>query len=247
MLSRRTVLHLLGACLVTPLGAAARRPFRLYQLGTDIWLHESWQKYDTGYAPSNGLFMAGRGEALLIDTACTAGDTARLLERVARIAGASPVRLLVTHAHDDRMAGLHLAHDYGMPSLAHELTVQRAVANGLGQITESWSGEERILSVGGRRVDLFYPGPAHAPDNIVAWLPNDRLLFGGCMIREATAVDLAGVEQQDLCHWPEALRRVIARYGAARLVVPGHGAPGDAAILHHTLRLARAGAAISCG
>jgi glyoxylase-like metal-dependent hydrolase (beta-lactamase superfamily II) len=87
-------------------------------------------------------------------------------------------------------------------------------------------------------VGLLWPQlPGHAPDNIVVWFPDQRILFGGCLIKSASADGLGFTGDADLATWPEAVRRVAARYHPT-LVVPGHGplALGDAP-LRHTLDL----------
>lgn len=85
--------------------------------------------------------------------------------------------------------------------------------------------------------EVFFPGPGHAPNNVVLWFPDQQILFGGCLIKSASADSLGFTGDADLRAWPEAVRRVAARYRPA-LVVPGHGplALGDAP-LRHTLDL----------
>lgn len=236
-----------GAMLRAAAQTAGDGLLALELLGDGVWLHTSWQIYDTGRAPSNGLVIIGDGEGLLIDTACTAEDSVLLLDRLDEIAPGIRFRLLVTHAHDDRMAGIALMRERGVASLAHVKTARLAAAEELGAIDEVWWEADFHLTVGGRKIALFYPGPAHAADNVVAYLEDSGLLFGGCMLREATAVDLAGVEVEDLCRWPAAIAAVAARFPEIRIAVPGHGRPGDARLLDHTARLAEAAAALRCG
>jgi glyoxylase-like metal-dependent hydrolase (beta-lactamase superfamily II) len=38
------------------------------------------------------------------------------------------------------------------------------------------------LEFGGQSLEVYFPGPAHAPDNLVIYFPDRKLLFGGCMI-----------------------------------------------------------------
>lgn len=239
---------LASAHLLQPLRlTAGDRRLTLQPLEEGIWLHASWQTYETGQAPSNGLVVVNGGEGLLIDTACTVEDSQLLFDRLDEIASGVRFRLLVTHAHDDRMAGLAAAHERGMSSLAHVKTARRAAEEELGIIQEVWWEDAFHLMVGERRVELFYPGPAHTEDNVVAYMEDSGLLFGGCMLREATAVDLAGVDLPDLCHWPAAIDAVAKRFPDTRVVVPGHGFPGGPELLPHTARLAAAEAAVRCG
>jgi len=88
-------------------------------------------------------------------------------------------------------------------------------------------------------VELFYPGPTHTIDNIVAWIPDDGGLFGGCMLKSTTEDDLGNLGDAVVAAWPASGRRVAHHYPAARHIIPGHGtATGKA--LSHTIALADA-------
>jgi hypothetical protein len=60
------------------------------------------------------------------------------------------------------------------------------------------------------------------------------------MVRAANGETLGNVADADVAAWPASVGRVIARYGGAARVVPGHGAPGGVQLLTHTLALAEA-------
>lgn len=250
--SRRAFLHGCAAglslALIRPAlaqDAEAPPPLSFRELADGIWLHTSWRKGDQGWIASNGLAVIGPEEVLLIDAAWGPAQTVALLERVAEIAPNRPVNLVVTHAHDDRLAGLAAVHARGGWSLARDETVTEAA--GTGTIQRSWNGESTTITGGGRAIELFYPGPAHTRDNTVAFLPDSGLLFGGGMIRAAEQANLDALTDSDICRWPQSVEAVIARYGkAAKIVVPDQGEPGDAGLLTHTHQLAKAEAAKSC-
>ena len=59
---------------------------------------------------------------------------------------------------------------------------RRSILRQSGRPRLHWSFEfEERLELGGEVVHLYYPGPGHAPDNIVAWLPRRKILFVGCL------------------------------------------------------------------
>lgn len=62
-------------------------------------------------------------------------------------------------------------------------------------------------------------------------------------MKGGSATAIGYVEGSDANHWPVAMENVLARYGAASIVVPGHGEIGDASLLTHTRDLARQGVA----
>ena len=84
------------------------------------------------------------------------------------------------------------------------------------------------------------PARATPPDNLVVYVPEARVLFGGCAVHEASRTTAGNVADADLNAWPESLRRVRARYPEAQVVVPGHGVPGDLGLLDHSVALVEA-------
>lgn len=85
--------------------------------------------------------------------------------------------------------------------------------------------------------ELRFPGAGHAPDNVVAYFPRQRVLLGGCLVKADTATTMGYVGAADVENWPVAVARVRAAYPQARLVVPGHGRVSGPEALVHTKRL----------
>jgi metallo-beta-lactamase class B len=87
----------------------------------------------------------------------------------------------------------------------------------------------------------LFPGAGHTVDNIVVYEPRTRTLFGGCLIKSSTAVDLGNVADAKVPVWVPSVRSVQARYPQSVNCVPGHGTiAGDD--LAQTLKLAGAAA-----
>lgn len=87
------------------------------------------------------------------------------------------------------------------------------------------------------RVEVFFPGASHSPDNVVVYFTKRKILFGGCMIKALEHRTLGFTGDADLQAWPQAVRRVQEKYPEPALVVPGHGQCGDSQLLSHTLQL----------
>ena len=87
------------------------------------------------------------------------------------------------------------------------------------------------LTFGEEKLVLYHPGPGHSPDNIVAWFPRRRVLFGGCLVRSGDGIP--NVADADLEAWPGSIEK-LRRFDALT-IVPGHGRVGNAGLLDHTL------------
>jgi glyoxylase-like metal-dependent hydrolase (beta-lactamase superfamily II) len=85
--------------------------------------------------------------------------------------------------------------------------------------------EGLTLTFRGESVQVLYPGAAHPPDNVVVYFPVQGLLFGGCMIRAASA-KLGYTGDTDAENWAAAVRSIEPF--APRIVILGHGDRAEA-------------------
>lgn len=72
-------------------------------------------------------------------------------------------------------------------------------------------------------VELWLPGAGHTRDNVVVWLKQRRVLFGGCFLKSVTSPDLGNITDAVVPAWAGSVTRARQRYSEARIVVPGHG------------------------
>ncbi len=211
----------------------------IQQIRPGVWVHTSYYTYPNGTRfPANGLIVREDDGLFLVDTAWGERLTLVLLDRIEAEIGLPVRRALVTHSHYDRVAGVDVLEARGVAVLAHPLTQTRTVGQGMPVPADTLAGLDAPgahVSLGS--VEAFYPGPGHAPDNLMVWVPAERVLFGGCAVRAASSGSLGSVADANLEAWPEAIRRAQARYPEAEIVVPGHGATGGPELLNHTLGL----------
>ncbi|MHC5062370.1 MAG: subclass B1 metallo-beta-lactamase [Planctomycetota bacterium] len=205
-------------------------------LAPGVWLHVSSRELpEWGPVPSNGLIVSTTEGAVLVDTAWSNEQT-ELLFDWAREELDGVRAIVITHFHEDRLGGLAAARKAGIPSYASAKTIELAAADGWPAIDHSLSTQTSLeqLGIAG---EFFFPGPAHSADNAVVYLEESAVLFGGCPVRSASAQSMGNLADASLATWPEAISRLLQRYPDVRIVVPGHGEPGDKQLLTHTLEL----------
>lgn len=229
-----------AAALVTELSAAEMK-FEVKPLTDGVWLHTSWQTVATwGLVPSNGLIVREGDHVVVVDTAWGAEPSRALLAWIDRELKLPVARLIVTHFHDDRLGGWEVFAERGVRIVASEQTLA------LAKVTPTAAFETYRLSPGEKRasgtLEIFYPGPAHAPDNVVVWIPGVKLLAGGCAVRAAASGGLGNLSDASVPDWSASIARVQAAYPEAKLVLPGHGSTGGPELLTHTRELAEAAA-----
>ncbi len=203
-----------------------------------VWRHISYEDLESfGRSPANGLVVIGGGEAVLVDTPWNDRQTSILFDWVSAELGSRITAVVPTHSHPDNLGGLGEAHRRGAVSVAYERTV--ALARESGRVVPQVSvGASHHMQVDSLRIELQFLGGGHTADNIVVWIPEENILFGGCLVRSTTTQTLGWTEEADMQNWSETVGHLLEQYGSHDPVaVPGHGPPGGMEILEHTLDL----------
>lgn len=195
-----------------------------------------------GWCLNNAGVLTGSDGTVVVDTVATVSRAARLREAIERI-GASPVRTLVnTHHHGDHTFGNDA---FGAVTIvAHHAARKEMADTGLG-LTYLWPdvdwGEVRLalptltfqdrltLYTDDRQAELIHVGPAHTTNDIVVWLPDDRVLFAGDVVMSGvTPFNLMGSVTGALSA-VDKLREL-----GARTVIGGHGGVGGPELFDQT-------------
>ena len=185
--------------------------------------------------PANGLAVDTADGAVLVDPGWEPDQTRAILAWARKTLKHKVRMAIVTHSHDDRSSGIAELAKAGIPSSGLERTAEILKAKHLPPVRAIPHLAERPWR-GPGGIEVRFPGPGHAPDNLVVWVPWARVLFGGCLVKSVTANGLGNLEDADVKAWPSAIRRLQAAYPTAKIVVPGHGTvEGDP--LAHTLKL----------
>jgi cyclase len=210
----------------------------------------AWVQPDGSWFINNAGVVHDADDAVLIDNCATAARTRRFLSAVADATGAAPIRFAInTHWHGDHTFGNAL-----LPAstvlVGHEHTRSGILADTMLTMTlpPIWSPipdwgvsrtraptvvlhDKLTLFAGNRRIDLHNPGhEAHTHGDVVAWLPEQRVLFTGDLVfHHVTPLVLQG-------SIAGALRALdwLRQFPAAR-IVPGHGPLIDEAELDKVL------------
>ena len=67
---------------------------------------------------------------------------------------------------------------------------------------------QQRLQIGETEVISYFLGEGNTQDNIVSYIPEDQLLFGGCLVKSLKA-DLGNLGESNIQEWPHALRKII--------------------------------------
>ena len=224
--------------LIVSLGSAADEndgELEVRKIADNVYLHTSYKKLPGyGFFPSNGLLVVHEGEAFLVDTPWPDHDTPALI-RWAKEAGYTLKGSVFTHFHDDRTSGLEQLNSHGVETYATDLTNE--LLESKGRIAAKHTVGSDGTALFHEEIYPFFAGKGHTEDNIVIWLPETGILFGGCLIRSSSATGMGNVADASLADWATAVRKVRDRFPGVKTVVPGHGDFGGVELLDHTITL----------
>ena len=176
----------------------------------------------------------------LVDTAWTDEQTGVVLKWTEDNLSRPITSAVVTHAHKDKMGGVAALHEANVSTYAHPLTNRDAGKRDLEPARNDLVFDADRATLADGAIEIFYPGAGHTIANVVVYVRDARVLFGGCLIRPGESRTMGNTDDADIAHWDEAVVAVEAGYPDARIIVPSHGPPGGRELLRHTIDLARA-------
>lgn len=191
-----------------------------------------------GLIPANGVVYVNGNEALLFDTPWTQPQTVMLVEYLQKVMHLKLVGFVPNHWHEDCLAGLSYLKSIKVPSYANQMTIELAKKHQKPFPVHGFK-DSLQLQLGNKRVMCYYLGAAHSTDNIVIWMPTERVLFAGCMVKGVGSSNLGNTADGDLKAYPKTIQKVMAKFPSAKLVISGHGSWGGMEQLEHTLKLAK--------
>ncbi len=206
------------------------------QISENTFEHTSCkQTNDFGNVPCNGLVVRDSGEVIVFDTPTNDKSSEELITWIQETLHCKINAVIPTHFHDDCLGGLNAFHQHGIPSYAHAKTIELATKDHAA-VPKNGFSDSLSLRVGDETVVAKFFGEGHTKDNVVGYFPAEKVLFGGCLIKELDA-GKGYLGDANVAAWPGTVGQVKKAYPQVKIVVPGHGAFGSKALLDYTITL----------
>lgn len=209
------------------------------QISENAFVHTSFKQTDDfGNVPCNGLVVRSRDETIVFDTPTKDKSAEELINWITQSLHCKINAIIPTHFHDDCLGGLHAFHQHGIPSYACFKTMELATKDHTA-VPQNGFRDSLILKVGDERIIATFFGEGHTKDNIVGYFPGEKILFGGCLIKELDA-GKGYLGDANVAAWPGTVENVKKAYPDVDIVIPGHGSYGNKALLDYTMKLFKA-------
>ena len=187
---------------------------------------------------SNAGFVVTPAGVVVVDALGSPILAQKLIAEIKKITPQKVVALIVSHYHADHVYGLQefkkigvkiYAQGEGRNYLSSETAKQRLIASRIDFApwvnantrliaADEWIDQKIKLTIGG--IDFFISrvGPAHAPEDLMVYVPSEKVLFAGDLVFRGR---IPFVGNADSKGWLIALDEIEKLN--PNIVIPGHG------------------------
>lgn len=206
------------------------------QIAKNAFEHTSFkQTNDFGYVPCNGLIVRNSNEVIIFDTPTNDKSSEVLIKWIKEKLHCKINAIIPTHFHDDCLGGLKAFDENGIPSYAYSKTISLAKENDYIVPKNSFN-DSLVLKIGKEHIVAKFFGEGHTKDNIIGYFPSEKVMFGGCLIKELEA-GKGYLGDANVAEWSNTVEKIKKQYPNVKTVVPGHGNYGNIALLDYTIQL----------
>lgn len=204
----------------------------------NLYVYTSYGEFKNVVYPTNGVYVVTKNGVVVMDTPWSVDQTQQLVNAIMKKHHRKIIYCIVTHFHEDRTAGLDLFKKLGVKTYSSTATLEMCKAKGEKQAQYVFT-KDTTFNIGGVKIQTYYPGEGHTKDNIVAWFPATKVLYGGCFIKSSEAKSIGYTADGNVKEWPASVERVKQQFPNPAYVIPGHDAwrGSGAAMFSRTLEL----------
>ncbi len=215
------------ACLVAAPSFAAPR-LVLTPLKGGVYVSE-----DYFYAKENSVVYVGRDHVTVVGATWTP-ETASLLAAEIRKITAKPITEVIDTNHDlDRAGGNAYFRSIGARIISIALTRELLQKEGEASVIQTkamlpgYPDAPIVLpdttypsdfTLQGGAVCAIYLGPSHKPDDIFVYFPEEKVLYGGCVLK----AQLGNMDGADLVQYTKTLQKLKDLRLPIDAIVAGH-------------------------
>jgi metallo-beta-lactamase class B len=191
---------------------------------------------DYFYAKENSVVYIGDSSVTAIGATWTPQTASLLAAEIAKVTP-KPIKEVVDTNHDlDRAGGNAYFKSIGARIVSTKLTRELLAREGRSQAESNRRAFpdypeidivlpdqvfEGDFSLQGGNIRGIYLGPSHKPDDIFVYFPREKVLYGGCVLKE----QLGNTDGADLAEYPKTLRRLKQSGLDIATIVSGHYSP----------------------
>ncbi len=209
---------------------------KITHLTGDFYVYTTYKPVNGNPFPSNSMYLVTSKGVVMFDTPWDTTQFKPLMDSIQARHNKPVVLCIATHSHDDRTAGMSFLQHNGVPTYSSKLTYELCAEHPERRPEHYFTGDTTI-TIGNHTFQTYYPGEGHTKDNIVIWFANEKILYGGCLVKSIENNGLGNVADANISAWAPSIKKVMKRFRKPTYVIPGHFGWSGKKALKHTLKL----------
>jgi metallo-beta-lactamase class B len=201
-------------------GQTSSGTLTISHLTGDYYIFSTYKSFNGTPISANGMYLVTNDGVAMFDTPWDTTQFQVLLDSIELKHNKKVVFCIATHSHDDRSAGLEFYAKKGIKTYSTKLTDEISKTNN-GRRAQFLIDNDTVFRVGQYLFQTYYGGEGHTKDNIVLWFPDEKILYGGCLIKSTEAIDLGYIKEANLEQWPATIKKIQMKFGKPQYVIPG--------------------------
>jgi metallo-beta-lactamase class B len=225
--------------IISTFGQSSDSSLQITRLTGDFYIYTTYNLYKEYRVPANGMYLVTPKGVVLFDTPWDTTQFQPLLDSIQLRHHQRVVMCIPTHFHDDRTGGLEYYRRQGIKTYTTVRTDELSKKNNKKR-AEFLMTKDTVFNLGKYSFATYYPGEGHAPDNIVIWFKQQKILYGACLIKSWEDEDLGYLGDANKKEYAATIKKVQQKCKNPKYVIVGHGDWGNTQSLAHTLKMAEA-------
>ena len=204
----------------------------------NFYVYTTYNTYQESKVPANGMFVVTNDGVVMFDTPWDTTQFQPLLDSIESKHHKKVVLCFATHWHSDKTAGLAYYTQQGIKTYTTTLTDSLSKANNKKRAAFLMT-KDTLFNVGQYAFETFFPGEGHTVDNIIIWFKNEKILYGGCLIKGADAENLGYLDDGNVTAYAATLQKVQQKCPKPKCIIIAHSDWKNINSLKHSLKMAK--------
>jgi metallo-beta-lactamase class B len=224
--------------LIKIFGQTGEAKLKITALTGDFYVYTTYNVYEGNTIPAHGMYLLTDNGVVLFDTPWDTTQFQPLLDSIKLKHNKSVSICMATHWHGDRTEGLEYYKKKGIKTYTTTLTDRFSRENNKKR-AEFLITKDTIFNVGQYSFEVYYPGEGHTADNIIVWFDQEKILYGGCLIKGADAENLGYLGDANVSEYETTLKNVKKKCPDPKFIIVSHHDWTNINSLNHSIKLAK--------
>ncbi len=217
---------------------AEKAKLKISHLAGDFYIYTTYNLYEDYQVPANGMYLVTSNGVVMFDTPWDTTQFQPLLDSIQLKHGKTVVMAIATHWHSDKTAGLEYYRQQGIKTYTTVRTDELSRKNHKKR-AEFLMANDTVFNMGQYAFETYYPGEGHTADNIVIWFKNEKILYGGCLIKGVDDENLGYLGDANVTAYASTLKNVQQKCRRPKFIIIAHNDWKNTNSLKHSLKMAK--------